>query len=99
MAPELVIETMERIPGRDAGDGFWAAVLKSEKACKWLKLFHQSCRRTSPAWPKRSRCVERGGASILHLDVMDGHFVPNITIGPPVVESIRKCTRATWIAT
>src|SRR5260221_11096232 len=41
---------------------------------------------------EQAQAAVDGGATVLHVDIMEGHFVPNLTIGPPIVASLRKVT-------
>jgi ribulose-phosphate 3-epimerase len=65
----------------------------------WLNCFHPYCRPTFAHLADQVAAAERGGGTVIHVDIMDGHFVPNITIGPPVVKSLRKATACRSTAT
>jgi ribulose-phosphate 3-epimerase len=70
-------------------------MLKSNRSWKVVEILPSILAADFARLGEQIAQVEEGGATMLHLDVMDGHFVSNLTIGPPVVASIRKITRLT----
>src|SRR5580658_4720614 len=64
--------------------------IRSRETCALIEIAPSILSADFARLAEDANAAIRGGGSVLHVDVMDGHFVPNITIGPPVVKSLRK---------